>query len=1031
MLNKSYPKPSTVMVDSYNAKIKAQLPATEFELSKWSVADDTTTGVIDVTVTGTEQQERQGTAKRYDLQDMIPATEGDFAVIDTNVLFANIESNYEGGIDEVRELLHDVTSQNAVGEVLRDDDIESTLVGLWVTRQLYIPITDVILNYLGEDTYVLNYCTTTGKRLYESYEIVAKANSIGYVGSAKVIVAATEEEEVPVDPTDPVDPTEPTSTPEWTVIEAELNNEYEDFGMSNVSDFIVSKKTGLISTDKPPIDESTFTGWLSAASYTIQDGETIRLEFKIPKRDYAITIPIHPEADISGANGSDIVYYPYSYFTGAVETLTALDIALQIGNGVFKIFKDKIITKVYAYTSGVDESVFVEYKCIDGVLTVNINGIVTYTLDTPFRTITIPLMDAVMASELGGIGFFTSEYIADNTNILPLPTWAMEGELVKFDLSTITNGDEPGVWTTEINSDDYGAVTTQSAIEAVLNIFNASSDTQIDIDKLSGIRNGSSITVTPSYYTGMELLEGKFTIVLKVIPKVGPMGLAADYPGTGWYKATDTGIVFCKGASAPEECQFEDSETVYYAVGGIFDFREDLSAAATSSLSGRLGLNLPSSVKTTFNQDISSWDVSGITDMSATFRGFKAFNQDISSWDVSNVTDMNYMFEGTSAFNGDISNWDTSQVTNMESMFKNAASFNQDIGNWDVSNVTNMNHMFNDATNFNQPIGSWDTSSVTTTVDMFDNATSFNQDISQWDTSTVTSFQGMFSRASAFNQPLDTWDTSNATTMYRTFAQATTFNKPLANWDTSKVTNMDYMFEGATAFNQDLSGWCVGYIYSLPAGFFEEDSLGQSELKGWELPKPVWGTCPRGEDGKEGIIQEGPTGLAADYPGTGWYKATDIGTVYNRDVPDYEKQQFPDDPKTYVSLSDKADIAKHLESAATSNATDISGTFVYFANPRRDITHWDTGRVIKMGNLFQQTNFNQDISNWDVSNVTDMDNMFNSATSFNQDLSGWCVSKIPEKPVNFGEYVNAWELPQPVWGTCPRGEDGVTPPVVV
>ena len=39
------------------------------------------------------------------------------------------------------------------------------------------------------------------------------------------------------------------------------------------------------------------------------------------------------------------------------------------------------------------------------------------------------------------------------------------------------------------------------------------------------------------------------------------------------------------------------------------------------------------------------------------------FNQDISSWDVSSVTDMRYMFY-TSAFNQDISTWSVDGVIN-------------------------------------------------------------------------------------------------------------------------------------------------------------------------------------------------------------------------------------------------------------------------------------------------------------------------------------------------------------------------------
>lgn len=77
-----------------------------------------------------------------------------------------------------------------------------------------------------------------------------------------------------------------------------------------------------------------------------------------------------------------------------------------------------------------------------------------------------------------------------------------------------------------------------------------------------------------------------------------------------------------------------------------------------------------------------------ITDMSWIFSEYSTFNQDISSWDVSNVTNMEGMFSGASGFNQDISAWDVSKVINMDKMFSEATSFNQDISSWNVSNVT-------------------------------------------------------------------------------------------------------------------------------------------------------------------------------------------------------------------------------------------------------------------------------------------------------------------------------------------------------
>ena len=144
------------------------------------------------------------------------------------------------------------------------------------------------------------------------------------------------------------------------------------------------------------------------------------------------------------------------------------------------------------------------------------------------------------------------------------------------------------------------------------------------------------------------------------------------------------------------------------------------------------------------NSDISFWDTSSVTNMSAMFNGNKTFNQDISSWDTSAVTNMAYMFGQAETFNQDIGNWDTSNVTDMSYMF-NATSFSQDIGSWDVSNVTNMAGMFlSPITPFNYNVSGWDVSSVTNMRNMFAGQLTFNQDISGWDVSNVTDMVGMF-----------------------------------------------------------------------------------------------------------------------------------------------------------------------------------------------------------------------------------------------------------------------------------------------
>merc|ERR1712032_164844 len=90
--------------------------------------------------------------------------------------------------------------------------------------------------------------------------------------------------------------------------------------------------------------------------------------------------------------------------------------------------------------------------------------------------------------------------------------------------------------------------------------------------------------------------------------------------------------------------------------------------------------------------------------MMCIFRGASVFNQDLSKWDVSKVTDMGYMFADTSAFNQDLSKWDVSAVSNMGYMFNGASAFNQDLSKWDVSAVIHMRNMFFHASAFNHKL---------------------------------------------------------------------------------------------------------------------------------------------------------------------------------------------------------------------------------------------------------------------------------------------------------------------------------------
>lgn len=158
-------------------------------------------------------------------------------------------------------------------------------------------------------------------------------------------------------------------------------------------------------------------------------------------------------------------------------------------------------------------------------------------------------------------------------------------------------------------------------------------------------------------------------------------------------------------------------------------FNSDISGWDTSTITSMQSMF---DTATSFNRNLSRWNTANVVTTYRMFAGATAFNSAL-PWNMRKNTELGRMFQQATAFSGSgLSTWDVSGVTDMAWMFYATPNFNANLSGWNVGAVNNMSLMFCNATIFNSNLSGWAINNVTNMNNMFELANAFTANLTTW-----------------------------------------------------------------------------------------------------------------------------------------------------------------------------------------------------------------------------------------------------------------------------------------------------------
>ncbi|MGY3793473.1 BspA family leucine-rich repeat surface protein [Aquimarina sp. 433] len=194
--------------------------------------------------------------------------------------------------------------------------------------------------------------------------------------------------------------------------------------------------------------------------------------------------------------------------------------------------------------------------------------------------------------------------------------------------------------------------------------------------------------------------------------------ISIDQWGTQQWDSMNRAFAGCSNLvlnadDVPDLSTTTDISFMFAGATSFEDHKDIMNSWDVSNISNMWGVF---DTATAFNENITSWNVGNVTNFSRMFYQ-SGFSQNIGGWNigeqVTGTINMTEMFARATSFNQDLSNWDMSKVSSLREMFRQNFGYDQSLGDWDISSVTDMRNMLFSSglstENYDQTLIGWTT----------------------------------------------------------------------------------------------------------------------------------------------------------------------------------------------------------------------------------------------------------------------------------------------------------------------------------